>query len=112
MRVLLTFFYNRIHYSLGGNDKKNWLPLDFVVKNKTFTFSEFLKHNKKTGHSVEFNFGHLVDFQNQNIMTSNSTVSQISTFPKCNILYINRKIIQYLSTFTKRPMFLRLLLWR
>lgn len=36
-------------------------------------------------------FGHFVDFKDQNIMTLESMVSQISTFPKCDILNINRK---------------------
>ena len=33
-----------------------------------------------------------MDFQNQNIVTSHSALSQISTFPKCDILYINRRL--------------------
>ena len=32
-----------------------------------------------------------MDFKDQNIMTLESMVSQTSTFPKCDILNINRK---------------------
>ena len=88
VRVVLSLFsYN----SVGGNIN----PLDFLVRSKNHTFSETLEHYKKSEYSVQLLFGHFVDFQDQNIMTSYSTVSQILFFPKCYILYINRKIIQY-----------------
>ena len=67
----------------------------FLLEAKTYTFLKILEHYKETEHSVQFFLGHFVCFQDQNIMTSDSTVSQISTFPKCDILYVNRKSIQY-----------------
>ena len=76
---------------MGGNA----IPLDFLVRSKNYKFLETLEHYKKTEHSAQFLFGDFVDFQDQNIMTSYSTVSQISFFPKCHILYINRKKIKY-----------------
>ena len=87
VRVVLSLFsYN----SVGGNI----IPLDFLVRRKNHTFSETLEHYKKSEYSVQLLFGHFVDFQDQNIMTSYSTVSHFF-FPKCDILYINRKIIKY-----------------
>ena len=49
---------------------KNWLPLNFLVRSKTHIFLESVELFKKTEHSVQFLFGHLVGFQDQNIMTS------------------------------------------
>ena len=74
---------------------KNWPLLDFLVRSKNCAFLENLEHYKKTEHRVQLVLEHFVDFQDQNIVTSHSTVSQISTFPNCDILYITRKIIQY-----------------
>ena len=54
---------------------KNWLPLDFLVRSKNYTFSETLDNYKKTDHSVQVFFAHFVDFQGQNIIKSHSTVS-------------------------------------
>ena len=61
---------------------KNWPPLDFLVRSKNCAFLENLEHYKKTEHRVQLVLEHFVDFQDQNIVTSHSTVSQISTFPK------------------------------
>ena len=46
-------------------------------------------------------FGHFVDLQEQIMMTSDSMVSQKSTFPNWGILYINQKIIHYWSFSTR-----------
>ena len=73
----------------------------FFVRSKSDTFLEPLRFYKKTAHTVQFFVGHFVDFQDQNMMMSDSMVSQKSTFPKWN-LYIIRKIIQYWSFFPIR----------
>ena len=80
-------------FSVAGKWQKNQILLDFLVRSKNYIFLETLGHNKKNEYSVQFFFGHFVDFQDLNIMTSCSMVSQKSNFPKCHILYINRKII-------------------
>ena len=77
-------------------------PCKFFVRSKCYTFLKTLGCYKTIEHTVQFFFGHLVDFQDQNILTSRSTVSEKLIFSNCNILYINRKIIEHWSFFIKR----------
>ena len=44
--------------SVGGNAN----GLDFLVRSKNYTFLETLEHYKLNEHSVQFLFGHFVDF--------------------------------------------------
>ena len=87
---------------------EKWLPCDFFVRGKSYIFLESLGYYKKIVHTIQF-FSDILWIFRTTIWWHQ--ILQLVKNQKCDILYINQKIIQYWSFFTKRLGCLLLCFW-
>ena len=86
---------------------KQWILLNFLVRSKNYTFSETLEHYKRLSIVLNFFSDILWIFRTKILWHVILWSVKISYFPKCEILYINRNMINYWWIFTERRRCLR-----
>ena len=96
---------------LNCTKNKKWLPCDFFIRSKSYTFLQPLGCYKKTEHTIQFLFGHFVSFQEQYMMTSDSMIIQTSTFWKIDMVIHKPKDYSVLIIVYLLHLFLSLGLW-